>query len=149
MPETTTAVNACDATVLLDDNTGHLVDISGSTNRVEFQVTVENADYKVFGGAWLKRLTCKKDATINFQAVYTTAPREAKALLLEWLNNSPQTPRTLRVLFPDDSIGADDFQAEVFISSMNIPIDGTQAGPVMIAATLLQSGGVTIGTQAT
>jgi hypothetical protein len=149
MPETTSAINACNVTALLDDNTGHLVDISGSANNATLNFSQEIGDFKVFGGTWIKRLVCKKDATANLTIVYTTAAAEGMRLLKDWWNNSSSTPRHLRILVPDDSVGADDYEGLFLIDTMNVPLDGTQATPVLVALTLKQTGGVAIGTQAT
>lgn len=149
MPETTTAKNACDIKLLVDNSSGILVDISGSANRVEAAFTQQMGEYPVFGGAWVKRLICKKDATVTVQIVYTTAANEGWKLLKDWWNNYNDQPRTIRWMAPTDEVGADDFHGEVLIDSMTVPFDGGQAGPVMVALTLRQTDGLFIDTIAT
>jgi hypothetical protein len=149
MPETTSAINACNVALHLDNSSGVPVDISGSANRVEPQFSQQIGEYQVFGGAWLKRLVCKKDATLNLQIVYSTAANEGWKILKDWWQNHNDEPRTVRFMVPEEEIGADDFSGEFLISTMNAPFDGTQAGPVLVALTLLQTGGLNIGTVAT
>lgn len=149
MAETSTAINACDVTVYLDNSSGVPVDISGSANRVEPQFSAQMGEYQVFGGDWIKRLSCKRDAQLTLQIVFSTAANEGWKLLKDWWENHHTTPRTLRFMAPTEEIGADDFQGEFLISTMNVPFDGTQATPVLVALTLMQTGGLTIGTVAT
>lgn len=149
MPETTSAINACDLSVQLADHNGVLRDVSGSSNRVEIQFTKQLGEYQVFGGGWVKRLSCKRDATANLTIVYTTATNEGWSVVKDWFDNYPDEARRMRIFAPDDSVGADDFDGLWLIESMNVPFDGTQATPVMVALTLRQTDGVAINTQAT
>lgn len=149
MPATSTAQNACAVTVYLDDGTGTLVDISGSANRVEPQFSAQIGEFQTFGGDWIQRLSCKRDAQVTLQLVYTTAANEGWKLLKDWWENHHTEPRTLRFMAPTEEIGADDFQGEMLISTMNVPFDGTQATPVLVAVTFVQTAGLNIGTVAT
>lgn len=149
MAETTTAVNACNVAVHLADHTGVLKDISGSANRAELAFSQQIGDYQVFGGGWVKRLTCKKDATASLTIVYTTAADEGFRMLKDWWENYASEARRVRIMVPDTDVGSDDYDGNWLISSWNVPLDGTQAGPAMVALNLSQTDGITIGTLAT
>lgn len=149
MPETTTAINACNIGVHMADENGILHDISGSANRAELQFSKQLGEYQVFGGSWVKRLSCKRDATMNLNIIYTTADDEGWAYVKDWWDNFPDDPRRFRIFAPEEAIGADDFDALWLISTMNVPFDGTQATPVVVALTLMQTDGIAIGTVAT
>lgn len=149
MPETTTAKNACNVGVHLADHDGILHDISGSSNRVEFQFSKQLGEYQVFGGSWVKRLSCKRDATVTLQIVYSTAADEGWSVIKDWWDNYPDEARRMRVFIPEEEIGADDFDGLYLISTMSVPADGTQAGPIMPSITLMQTDGIAINTVAT
>ena len=69
MPTTSTAVNAKDAAIFLDDDEGSLVDISGSANKVRFDFTQELGTYRVFQEDWTLRVAHGKDASFKVDVV--------------------------------------------------------------------------------
>ena len=73
MAETTTAVNACDVEIWVDNSSGTPTDLSGSSNAVSMTVNVETGQYRVFSNRWKKSLECGKDLTMTVNAVYTTS----------------------------------------------------------------------------
>lgn len=149
MAATETAINACDVVVHLETHDQVLHDISGSSNRVEFAFTRDLQEFSVFGQTWKQRMGCKLDGTVNLAVVYSGAALEGWAVLKDWWFNYPTEHRRLRVMIPDDSIGSDDFDGEFILSSLNVPSDASQAGPIVVTATLMQTGGVTLGVVAT
>lgn len=152
MPETSTAINACDVSIHLEDGTGTgtLHDISGSSNSASLSFSQEIADYRVFGTRWKKRMVCAKDATLSLNVVYTTAQNEGLDLLRDWFfGANSNVARTVRIMVPNDEIGGDDYQGEFLISSMDIPLEADEAGPIMVSAELMPMGEVLYGTIAT
>jgi len=71
MVATSTAINGCDAQILMAGPDGTMYDISGSSN--EFTLDFNNVigDYKVYGSKWPLRLQCGKDASLTLNVVYT------------------------------------------------------------------------------
>lgn len=148
MPQTTTAVNACDVSLWLDDDTGTLVDISGSSNTINMEFTNQLGAVSNFATRWPVRLECRKDATFKLTAIYTTAQQEAKDILLEWYFNHPGN-RTLKVYIPDKNVGSDVYTAEVHLATMPITVDASTADPIQISCDLMPEGPVTWVTNAT
>ncbi|MDZ4768355.1 MAG: hypothetical protein SGJ24_04440 [Chloroflexota bacterium] len=151
MPSTSTAINACNVKVQIDNAAGTLVDVSGSANRVNLEFSQELGSYRVFGNKWMKRLACAKDATLQLDVVYSTQANEGLDLLRDWFFSaaSSGTPRTIRMMLPDDVVGGDDYQGEFIISSLSIPMDASEAGPITVSAELMPDGEVTHGTLTT
>lgn len=148
MPQTTTAVNACDASVWLDDENGTLTDISGSSNTINMEFTNQLGSVSNFATRWPVRLECRKDATFKLTAIYTTAQSEAKDILLNWFFNFPGN-RTLKVYLPDKNVGSDVYTAEVHLATMPITVDASSADPIEISCDLMPEGAVTWVTNAT
>lgn len=144
MAATTTAINACDAVIQLDDDLGALQDISGSSNNAELGFTQEVGEYQVFGGGWVKRLACARDATLSLSLVYTTATDEAMDVLKDWFFSNPGTKRTCQIDVPDSTSGNDRYSGEFYLVSLDIPLDVEEAGPIMCSAELAPDGGVTL-----
>ena len=149
MPQTTTAVNACDASIWLDNVSGTLTDVSGSSNTINMEFTEQVGTVRNFGTRWNILLTCGLDATFAFTAVYSTAAGEAKAILLDWFFNKPGTNKSLRVYLPKKDVGADVYEAEVKLITMPIAVQAATAEPMQISCTLRRDGPVTWVTNAT
>lgn len=150
MPATSTAINACDVSLYVDNSSNELVDISGSSNGVTLDFSQEVEGFRVFGSRWQRRLACTKDATLSVNIIYTTAADEGLDLLRDWFFSAgSNTPRTVRILVPDNSPGSDDYQGEFIISSLSIPMDGTAAGPITVAVELMPDGEITHATTTT
>lgn len=149
MAATTTAVNACDAGVWLDDDAGVPKDIGGSSNQVTLDFSNELGEFRVFASKWPRRLECGKDARFRLRLVYTTATDEAVDLLKTWYFATTPGNRTLTVYIPDKNVGSDRYQAEVKIDTFTVPVDRGDAGPIMIDLNLLPDGDVTHSISAT
>lgn len=149
MPQTTTAQNACDASIWLDNTSGVLTDVSGSSNTINMEFSEQVGNVRNFGTRWQILLTCGLDATFAFTAVYSTAAQEAKAILLDWFFNKPGTNKTLKVYLPDKNVGSDVYTAEVKLITMPITVQASSAEPMQISCTLRPDGAVTWVTNAT
>lgn len=136
MAETQTAVNACNVVILLDNASDVPTDISGSSNTASISMSKETGEYRVFGGNWVKRLDCKKDATISLQVIYTTAANEGLDLLRDWWFTGSGT-RGVWICIPDDSAGSDRYSAECLLTSLDLPVDASEAGPIMVSCELV------------
>lgn len=149
MTQTTTAVNACDASIWLDNTSGTLTDVSGSSNTINMEFTEQVGVVRNFGSRWNILLTCGLDATFAFTAVYSTAAGEAKAILLDWFFNKPGTNKTIKVYLPNKDVGSDVYTAEVKLITMPIAVQAASAEPIQISCQLRPDGPVTWVTNAT
>lgn len=149
MPQTTTAVNACDASIWLDGTSGTLVDVSGSSNTINMSFSEQVGAVRNFGTRWEILLTCGLSATFAFTAVYSTAAGEAKAILLDWFFNKPGQNKTIKVYLPNKNVGSDVYTAEVKLATMPITVQAATAEPIQISCELRPDGPVTWATNAT
>ena len=148
MAQTTTAVNACDVAIWLDNASGTQQDISGSTNTASMAFTNQLGAVRNFGTRWMIRLECGKDATFNISAVYSTAQNEAIDILKNWYFNNPGD-RTLTIYIPDKNVGSDVYECEARLENLNIPVEAGSADPIVVTASLKPNGPVTLVTNAT
>ena len=140
MPQTTTHVNACDASLWLDNAAGTLVDISGSSNKVSIALTREVGELRTYQAHWPVRTGCGKDVEITLTAVYSTAADEAKDLLLDWWFATDPGARSFVCYIPDKNVGSDKFYGEVVIQDVNFDADPTEPAPIAVEVTLLATG---------
>ena len=149
MAQTTTAVNACDAAIWLDNAGGTLKDISGSSNNVDMNFDIDIGEFKSFASKWKARITCGKDAEFTIAAVYSTTTNESLDILKNWFFAAAPGSRTLKVYLPDKNVGSDVYSGEFVLSNLKIPADGSKADFIMVEATLKPDGAVTLTTNAT
>ena len=145
MAQTTTAVNACDAVISLDNASGTLTDISGSSNEVNLTLTVENGVYRRAYSGYPVRYALSKDFEAELVLVYSTTTDEALDILRAWANAgvSSLDARTLRVDVPDSSSGSDRYQSEVVLGNLEIPLTASEGSPIMVSASVQGTGAYT------
>lgn len=146
---TVSDVNACDVGIQLDDKNGALRDISGSSNQVSMDLSQTIGTLWLFGSRFPRRKQCKSDATIAFRAVYTMATLEAMDTLRDWYFNKPSTSKRLQVRIPNGQNGADQYEFQVLLERLNIPVQATNADPILVDATLRPTGQFTYSVVAT
>ena len=146
---TTTAVNACDAGVWLDNAAGTLIDIGGSTNKVDLEFKHELGAHRAFGTKWQKRLECGKDASFTVAAIYSTTATEASSCIETWYHAVSPGARTLKVYIPKKNVGAHVYSMEVRIESYKFTADVNDPAAIMMTSVFLPDGEVTYGTAAT
>src|SRR5512139_3171847 len=100
MAQTTTHVNACDASIWLDTAAGVLTDISGSSNSVTMNFSREVGELRTFQVKWPVRLGCGKDAEFTLRAVYSTAAAEAVDIIRDWFFANDPGSRSFQVYIP-------------------------------------------------
>jgi len=148
--QTTTGVNACDVDLRLDNDSGIPVNISGSSNALEMEFSQDlQAYWTMYRGRMPVRLSCREDAAIQVQVIYSTTDNEAVDLLTDWYFNHPGTGRTLTIHIPDYTIGSDVYTGEVMLETLSIPSSAEEPMPIPVQATLLPSGAWTKATKAT
>lgn len=148
MPTTSTAINACNAAILMAGPTGTMYDISGSSNEFTLDMNKDLGEFKVFGDAWRYRLECGKDATLSLTAVYTRAVNEALDLLRDWFF-SGSGARFIQLNLPSNEVAADRYEGYFMLESLSIPGTSDEAAPIMVAASLRPNGAVTYSTVVT
>jgi hypothetical protein len=150
MAQTTTAINACDVSVWLDNAAGVLTDISGSSNKLDMNFDHEIGEYRAFQGKWPGRLCCGKDAAFTLDVIYSSTATEGLALLRDWyFTAGAACKRTMHVYIPTKNVGADYYAMEVVLKNLKFAADRGVPGPIMVSAQLLPSGDVTLSTVAT
>jgi hypothetical protein len=146
MAQTTTAIDACNAVVFLDNVGGTPTDISGSTNRVKTSLGQDLGRYHAHGGDWPNRLDGEKDGSFVLTVLYTTAAGEAFEILRDWYFASSPGARTIRIDAPDSSVGSDRYSGEVRLEDLRWSLAADVGGPVMVTARLMPDGEITHAT---
>ena len=140
MTQTTTAVNACDVSIWLDNAAGTPTDISGSSNEVTLDFSMNVGELRNFQSRWPLRLMCGKDAKFALVVTYTTASDEAVDILRDWFFQSDPAPRTLAVYIPDKNVGSDKYSGECVMDSLSIPAKSGEGTPIAVSASFLPNG---------
>jgi len=143
MAETTTAVNACDVEIWLDNASGTPTDISGSSNAVTMTMENDVGDYRVFSNRWRKRMECGKSLTMTINGVYTETATEMQGLFAAWALANPSGARTVTVYIPDKNVGSSKWSGEWRLQDYNFAADVTEPGAIPLTATLLSDGTIT------
>ena len=136
MPQTTEAVNACDAEVFLDNAAGALQDISGSSNQVSFTWNNSIGEFNTFGAPWRALQECGKAIDVTLNAVYSLPEAEATAILLDWWYAVPSGRRTLEVNMPDNNVGSDHFEGEYRLESLSATMDPGDPSATIVTANM-------------
>lgn len=144
MAVTTTAINACDVQIYMEDAGGNMVDVSGSSNNVNMDFSNEVGMFKPFGSKWPIRLECGKDASFSVDFVYTTTVSEGYQLLKEWYKGGGK--RKFIVDMPDSNPGGDRYEGDFILENFPVAADSTSADPIMVSASLVPTGEVIIST---
>lgn len=142
MPASTTAVNACDVVIWMEDNGGNLVDVSGNSNNFSLDFNRDIGEFKPFGSKWRTRLDCGKDASLSLDLVFTTTLAEGLQMLQDWFFNGSGA-REFNIDVPDSNPGSDRYEGDFVLESFNIPGDSSSADPIVCSASLKPDGQVT------
>lgn len=140
MAQTTTHVNACDVSVWLDNSGGTLTDISGSSNSLTMDGSLEVGELRTFQSKWPVRTECGKDMEIGLTVIYSTASDEAMDILKNWFFASSPGARSFAAYIPTKNVGSDHFSGEVRLGSFSFSADPTEPGPIAVSVTLLPDG---------
>jgi len=149
MTESTTIINACDASVWLDDDADTLTDISGTTNNLTIALSRNVGATPVFGSRWPRRRMCGNDCQIDFTILYSTAIDEAMDILKTWIMGTDDDPRTVTIYVPDKNVGSDKFTGEFVLENLNIPLTAGEGKPIEVTGRLLVDGDFSTTTAST
>lgn len=142
MAQTTESVNACGVVLMVDDNTGTLADISGSTNQASMDFSKQTAETFTFDGDWAIKKDCKRAVTLSIQALYSLNDAEASNLLEDWFHNGSGS-RTVQVDVPNGSGGSFRYAGEFILESYGLPLAADDAGVILLGFALSNDGAVT------
>jgi hypothetical protein len=140
MAQTTTSENACNAVIALDNDAGTLVDISGSTNAVSLNFTIQMGESYTFDGDFPIRKTCAKDCTGTLTVLYTTAGDEGWDLIKGWYHVYDGAARTMRIDMPSTGGGNDRYEGEVILTAYSHDFSAEEPATVMVEAEIAASG---------
>ena len=138
MPATTTAVNACDAVIRLQ-NPGGPANISGSSNEVNIDLLNALGMVYVFGNKYPIRRECKKDAAVNMKIIYTQEDQEALTILRDWYYVTGGS-KVFQVDVPDDAVGGDRYEFELYLEKASIPLKTDDAAPILVSLDMKPTG---------
>lgn len=144
MAQTTTAQNACAARIYIDDDGGSLVNVSGSSTQATPNFSKDIGRAHTFDGDYAVKTECKRDATMQFAALWTTAQTESRHLLEEWYKAGGR--RTVRIDMPNSSPGSRRYEGEALLGEYSFPIEAGNADPVVVTGQIEFDGEVTITT---
>lgn len=139
MPTTTSAINARDVVVYLDNDVGSLVNISGSANEISIKMGNAIGDFNVFTDKYTYRTEGVQDISVDMTVVFTKVSAEAVDMLRLWKSQGGN--RTIQINVPVGSgTLTDRYQGEVFWESLDIPLKADEAKPIMVKCSMKVSG---------
>jgi hypothetical protein len=140
-PQTTTAINGCDLTVKIDNSSGVLQDVSGTSNQIRMDRSLRiSDDVYTFGTKFPIVKTCGKKATISARFIYSQDEAEAIQLLNDWYENHSEDPRTVQIDMPDSLPGSDRYTYEALLENLNVQQEAGDANPTLVEATFRPTG---------
>ena len=145
MAASTTAVNACDCVIELENQSSSMVDISGSMNAVSLEFSKNIGSFKPFGSDYPVRLSCGKDMQGNLDIVWTSANQEGRDIAEQWFFETEDV-RTLRISVPDASPGSRRYSGPVICESYPLSLESDNADPIMMSLPLQAAGEWTVET---
>jgi len=140
MAQTTTAVNACDVEIALDNDGGVLTDISGSTNRISLDFAVNRGEANTFEGDYPISKTCGKTCSGTMTVLWSTTGDEGWDLVKGWYHVYNGASRTLRIDVPSNAGGNDRIQGEFLLEGYSFELASGEAGPILVEANIYGDG---------
>lgn len=140
MVQTTSAINACNVYIELDNESGTPVDISGAANNASLEFTRQVGSAFTFDGDYPIRIECKKDASLSLDVIYTYLDDEARELLEDWYNAGGR--RTVSIYPYGQDTGNRYYTGEWRIESLSIPLQADSADPVVVSCALIPDGAI-------
>ena len=119
-----------------------MTDISGSSNQASLDLSRTTGETFTFEGDFSIKKSCKKSVSLSLQAVYTQSDTEASNILSDWYFNGSGA-RTVQIDVPNGSSGSDRYSGEFELESLSIPLVADDAAPILMSASLTNSGAVT------
>lgn len=146
MAQTTTAVNACNVVLQVDNASGTLTDVSGSTNQAGMSFSINTSETNTFEGQWAIKKACKTAVSISVSATYSVTETEALNIFADWFFNSHTASRSVQIDIPDSTVGSDRYAGEFVLESFDVPLDAGDAGVILSSVSLANDGAFTRAT---
>lgn len=144
MAQTTTAINACGAEIMLDNDSGTPTDVSGSANNANLSLSKDLAEGHTFDGDWAITLECKKKGSLEIEALYTTASGEAVDIFEEWFTSGGA--RTVSIYPNGNTTGERSYVGEFRLGNYDaLALSASEASPMKVMAKLQPTGAITFG----
>lgn len=125
MAKTTTHQSKLACVLSVDDASGSLASLYGSSTSVSLSGEAQNATARVFEGKI--KVAGDSDETVEIEGLWTTATGEARDLMETWYyGGTRDTPRTVQIDIPDSSSGSRRYTAEFTILSYDMEAGGTE-----------------------
>ena len=142
MAQTTDAVNACDVVLMVDNSSGVLTDISGSSNEASMDFSRQVAETFTFDGDWAIKKSCKKSVSMSVRTLYSLNDGEASNIMEDWFHNS-NAARTIQLDVPNGSGGSFRYSGEWILESYGLPVSAEDAGVILMSFSLTNDGEIT------
>ena len=143
MALTTTAVSACNVSIWLDNATSVATDISGSSNSVDLEFTLNLGEVNAFQNQWPVRQECGKDASISLEILYTETAEEAFDIIKDWYFAANPGARQLTIYIPDKNVGSDKYECQARLESFSFTAESGEPNPIMVSVSLKPDGELT------
>lgn len=145
MAQSTTMKGARNCEIQVDDG-GSLQDVSGSSNVVNLNYELLSGEVYTFDGDWRKVFPGKKKWSGDVNAIYSETATQALDVLWDALHAAAATSISIS---PDGGDTGDwEWTGEVLFTNVSIPLDGTDANPILCSFTFEGDGELTKGTAA-
>lgn len=139
MTVSTTASNACNAVIFLDNAVGALTDIQGSSVKLSPEFKNVTGQWEPFGAGWKYVLECGREWKVTIDVVNSTTATEAWPLVRDWWFGA-RGARSIRWQNPDGAAGSDQFDGECKLDTLTTDMESGKAEPTMWSVSLLGHG---------
>lgn len=143
MATTATAISSSLSVIKIDGPTT-LVDISGSTTKVNIEPARDAKETPTFGDEFAIVTVGKSSVKISVEIVYSSTTTEASYVLEAWYyggSTTSRASRTIQIDVPDSTTGSRRFSGEVKLSSPpKIELDASKPDPLILTAEFMNDG---------
>lgn len=147
MAQTTTAISSNQSVIKVDNASGSLTDISGTTTTVTIEPDREAKETFTFGDENAITTVGKTTTTIAVEIVYSSTTTEGSYLIESWFYGTAAVSkgsRSIQIDIPDSNTGSRRFTGEVKLSKPpTIELDASKAEPLILQAEFMGDGPIT------
>lgn len=144
MAQTTTQISSNQSILNLDNASGSLVDISGTTTKIQIEPERDSKETYTIDSETAIVTVGKSKFKITCEIIYSSATAEAKTLLNSWYYGAAavsRASRTIRIDIPDSASGSDRYTGEVKLSKPpSMEIDASKAEPLIMKIEFMNDG---------
>lgn len=140
MPASETIHNANGVQILIDDDFGQLVDISGSSNEFTLKGEKDVEKYRVFGDRNYHRLENGHDFSIDLNIMFSRGRKEGSEIMHYWFKQGGL--RRVVVRAPLNTTGGWQYSGMCILSSIEVSGKAEDAKPMMIKSKIEPDGDI-------